>query len=166
MRIRAGDHRDSGILLDLLDEAVAWLARQGRTGQWGTRPWSQRPEAAARIRGMAEREEPWIAEADGVPAGGLVLSGQPPAYVAPAGEPEVYVQLLVTSRAHAGQGIGRALLDHARDRARARGVGLLRVDCYRGGDGRLVDYYTRAGFTPTEAFEHNGWPGQVLAQRL
>lgn len=91
-------------------------------------------------------------------------------YVPAVDEPELYVRLLVTDRSLAGHGIGSTLLDHARELARAAGVGLLRVDCFAGGDGALVRYYERQGFTRTEAFAVpvNGseWPGQVLAQRL
>ncbi|GAA2396714.1 hypothetical protein [Dactylosporangium salmoneum] len=48
---------------------------------------------------------------------------------------------------------------------------LLRVDCYAGGDGALVRWYERQGFTATEAFtvtrdDGTEWPGQVLAQPL
>ena len=35
----------------------------------------------------------------------------------------------------------------------------MRVDCYAGGTGDLVRYYTRHGFTPTESFVIDGWPG-------
>jgi GNAT superfamily N-acetyltransferase len=91
-------------------------------------------------------------------------------YVPPAVEPELYVRLLVTDRASAGQGIGAALLDHARDLARAAGVGLLRVDCFAGGDGALVRYYEKQGFTRDVEFavpvKDSEWRGQVLSQRL
>ncbi|NJP32544.1 GNAT family N-acetyltransferase [Micromonospora thermarum] len=89
----------------------------------------------------------------------------------PATEPELYVNLLVTDRAYAGHGIGGRLLAHAADLARERRLDLLRVDCYAGGDGALVRWYERQGFTRTETFtvERPGrepWPGQVLARRL
>jgi GNAT superfamily N-acetyltransferase len=92
-------------------------------------------------------------------------------YVPAATEPELYVRLLVTERASAGQNIGGVLLDHARKLARDAGAVLLRVDCFAGGDGALVGYYERQGFTLAEEFavpRVNGpdWPGQVLVQRL
>ena len=80
------------------------------------------------------------------------------------------MRLLVTDRASAGQNIGGVLLDHARELAREAGVGLLRVDCFAGGDGALVRYYEKQGFTRTETFavpvNDSEWPGQVLVQRL
>ncbi|WP_049576661.1 GNAT family N-acetyltransferase, partial [Streptomyces sp. SBT349] len=88
-------------------------------------------------------------------------------YVAPADEPEAYVHLLVTDRRFAGRGVGGALLAHAVAETRRQGIGLLRVDCYAGDDGRLVAYYRGQGFTPTERFTARGdWPGQVLARRI
>jgi GNAT superfamily N-acetyltransferase len=87
-------------------------------------------------------------------------------YVPPPAEPELYVRLLVTDRAHAGLGVGSELLEHARGIARARGLSLLRVDCYGGGDRALVRYYERQGFTATEPFTVGDWPGQILEQRL
>jgi GNAT superfamily N-acetyltransferase len=111
----------------------------------------------------------WVAEADGRVVGALAVGDAMP-YVRPAEEPELYVRLLVTDRESAGQNIGGVLLDHARELAREAGVGLLRVDCFAGGDGALVRYYEKQGFTRTETFAVpvNGseWPGQVLAQRL
>ena len=35
----------------------------------------------------------------------------------------------------------------------AEGIGLLRVDCWAGGDRRLVSYYASEGFTPTQEIE-------------
>lgn len=84
----------------------------------------------------------------------------------PADEPEVFIHLLVTDRRHAGRGVGAALLAHAVTETRRLGIGLLRVDCYAGSDGRLVDYYRRNGFEPVQPFTVGDWPGQLLAQRV
>jgi GNAT superfamily N-acetyltransferase len=95
-----------------------------------------------------------------------MVLGPAPSYVLAVSEPELYIQLLVTARSHAGHGIGRALLEHARAEAAACGAALVRVDCWAGGDGGLVRYYRAAGFTPTDRFTVDGWTGQVLEQRL
>lgn len=52
------------------------------------------------------------------------------------------------------------------EETRRAGVGLLRVDCRAGGGGELGAFYERNGFTPTEPFLADGWPGQVLARRI
>jgi GNAT superfamily N-acetyltransferase len=86
--------------------------------------------------------------------------------VQPASEPELYVHLLLADPARRGAGVGAQLLEHAREEAFERGIELLRVDCWAGGDGRLIAYYEAQGFTRTATFDADGWPGQVLEQRL
>jgi GNAT superfamily N-acetyltransferase len=166
MEIRQGGPDDAATMLAMLDGAVAWLVTQGRTGQWGDRPWSAKQANVDRITNLARTDAVWIAEIDGQPAGAMTLARQPVSYVAPAGEPEVYVSLLVIDRRFAGRGVGSALLAHARAEAKRLGVTLVRVDCYAGDDGRLVDYYRRNGFSPVETFTVGEWPGQLLALRV
>ena len=164
--LRRGGADDLDLLLALFDEAVAWMVARGQPGQWGTEPWSTQPKRVARVRGLLDEGELWIAELDGTPAGAMVLGERPQRYVPPVEEPERYVHLLITSRARAGHGIGSALLDKARALTRADGVELMRVDCWAGGGGRLVDYYVRNGFTRAGTFDVDGWPGQILQQRV
>lgn len=166
VEIRAGSAADADFLLAMFDEAVAWMVARGQGDQWGTQPWSQQPSRAEHVRQMAGGEELWIAHFQQAPAGALVLSEQPPAYVQPASEAELYVRLLLTSRKRAGHGLGSALLDYARAQARQRSIDLVRVDCWAGAEGRLIAYYVRNGFTPTERFDVKGWPGQILEDRL
>ncbi|MFJ6941167.1 GNAT family N-acetyltransferase [Streptomyces sp. NPDC101132] len=168
IRIRPGGPDDAPALLDMLDGAVAWMNARGNTEQWGTTPYSQKPGGPARVLRYTTENAPFVAERDGTPVGVLVLdSGPSPAMpVPPAGEPERYVRLLVTDRAHAGRGIGAALLARAAEETRRAGVDLLRVDCWAGGGGELVAWYRRNGFTPAGSFDSDGWPGQVLARRV
>lgn len=148
MRLRQGSPEDTPELLRMFDEAVVWLTDRGSAEQWGTRPWSEIPERVEMVRGLAA-EGLWIAEIDGAAAGALVISENALEYAPPVDERELYVRLLLTSRAHTGRGVGGRLLDHARAQARARGISLVRVDCWSGGDGALVRYYERQGFSPT-----------------
>lgn len=168
LRIRAGSLTDAPAVLDMLDAAVAWMNARGNTEQWGTTPYAQKPGGVARVERYMTENSPHIAEWDGVPVGALVLDSGPSAQmpIAPAGEPECYVRLLVSDRRRAGQGIGATLLAHAAEEARRAGVELLRVDCWAGGGGELVAFYERNGFTRTEHFLSGTWPGQVLARRI
>ena len=101
---------------------------------------------------------------------GAIVVGKAPSHIPSATEPELYVNLLVTDRRHAGEGIGAAMLDYARDLARAHGARLLRLDCYAGDDQALVAYYEKQGFRATETFSFEirdtVWPGQIMEQRL
>lgn len=166
MEIRAGSVTDTDAVLAMLDEAVDWLARQGRTGQWGTEHWSADPKRVERVRALIGEGDLWLAEIDSQPAGAMLLNEAPMPYVEPASEPELYVRLLVTSRKHKGQGIGGTLVAFARDEAKQRGIDLLRVDCYGGGDQSLVRFYESAGFIRAFPFKVGEWPGIVLEQRI
>ena len=166
MRIRGGGPDDASTMLAMLDGAVAWLAASGRTGQWGSEPWSDDPRRVERITGIARDDEIWVAELDGRPAGVMAVAPGPPSYVEAVHEPELYITLLVTDRAFAGRGVGRALIGKARDEAQAKGAALLRVDCYAGDDGKLVGYYRGHGFQTDAEFTVGDWPGHVLSQRV
>ncbi|WP_327679905.1 GNAT family N-acetyltransferase [Kitasatospora sp. NBC_00458] len=173
MEIRNGGPEDIPDILALLDGAVAWLAALGRTRQWGSEPFSATP---ARVEHIAKyAAEPFLLRLavadDGRTVGSCVLSGDRPGYATAADEPEVYIRNLVTDRARKGSGIGAALVADAVEETRRRGVGLLRVDCYAGGDRRLVGRYRELGFTETEYFEVEQpdgglWQGQILAIRV
>ncbi|MEO3867488.1 GNAT family N-acetyltransferase [Nonomuraea sp. B12E4] len=164
MDIREGRDGDAGLVLAMFDSAVAWLASQGRTGQWGSRPFTGDDRRTRQITGWVDGGGMRIAELDGSPAGCIVV-GAAHDYVTPAPEPELYVQALVTDRRHAGHGVGRHLLEWAVHEARDRGVGLVRVDCYAGDDGRLVAYYESCGFTRAQPFTVGDWPGMILQRR-
>ncbi|MEU3725368.1 GNAT family N-acetyltransferase [Streptomyces sp. NPDC031705] len=168
IRIRPGGLADAPAVLDMLDGAVAWMNARGNTEQWGTTPYSQKPGGVERVERYLTENTPYIAEVDGKPVGAMVLdSGPSPQMpIPPAGEPERYVRLLVSDRQSVGRGIGAALLAHAAEETRRAGLHLLRVDCWAGGGGELVAFYERNGFTPTDSFLSDAWPGQVLARRV
>ncbi|MFJ4407972.1 GNAT family N-acetyltransferase [Streptomyces sp. NPDC088910] len=168
IRIRPGSPADAPAVLDMLDSAVVWMNDRGNTEQWGTTPYSKKPGGAERVERYMTEGAPHIAELGGAPVGAMVLdSGPSPQMpIAPAGEPERYVRLLVSDRRHAGFGIGATLLAHAVRETRRAGVDLLRVDCWAGGGGELVAFYERNGFVPTDPFLFGTWPGQVLARRV
>ena len=161
--LRVGSVDDLDAVMRLFDAAIAWLAEQGRTGQWGDQPWSASADWVARIRRMIEENELLLLDREGTTVGALAHGPVAHDYVPPAPEPEDYVVLLVADRSAPGS--GRRLLDESWSRARAAGVGRQRVDCYAGDDGKLVQFYESAGFTRTERFEVNGWPGQLLERR-
>ncbi|WP_422774333.1 GNAT family N-acetyltransferase [Plantactinospora sp. WMMC1484] len=169
LAVRPGGPDDVAAVLALLDGATRWLVERGRTGQWGRASHSGNPRRIAQVRRWAAEGELYLAELAGRPVGAIVVGRAVP-HVPPATEPELYVNLLVSDRAHAGHRIGARLLGFAEELARARGVDLLRVDCYAGDDGALIRYYEGQGFTATEPFSvplaDRRWPGQLLERRL
>ena len=168
--IRDGGPDDIPVILGMLDSCVEWLVGQGRTGQWGTKPLSANPGTVESVARYMDEGAAFIAEVDGVPAATLTLTDSPGAYLSrlpPPGEPERYIHWLASDRRFKGHGTGSALLAHAAEVTRRAGVSLLRVDCYAGGDGKLVRYYEGQGFVRTETYAGKGdWPGQVLARRV
>ncbi len=170
IHVRTGIAADMSRVIALYDQAVRWLAETGRTRQWGTEPWSRRPEMAAGLEHVVRAGGLRVAEAeDGELAGALWVT-QAPRYVTSATEPELYLEHLVVDRRHAGRGVGRAMLDAAGREAAERGARRLRLDCWAGGDQALVRYYERAGFSRTEQISlpavAGGWEGAVLARRI
>ncbi|MFF9643315.1 GNAT family N-acetyltransferase [Kitasatospora aureofaciens] len=172
MKIRTGGLADIPDILSMLDGAIAWLAAQGRTGQWGDQPFSTNPARVEHIEQYAS--EPFLirlaVDDEGRTVGCCVLSEERGKYIPAVDERELYVRNLVTDRSRKGSGIGAALIADAVEEARRRGIGLLRVDCYAGADRKLVGQYRALGFTETVGFEveqpTGTWPGQVLEIRL
>ena len=165
MRIRRGSPGDAGAVLALFDEAVAWMVARGQTGQWGTEPMSGRPTMVARVHDWAAGDGLWMADDDGgTPVGALVV-GEHPEHVHPVDQPELYIELLLSSRARAGERIGARLVEHAVGLARDAGLGLVRVDCWAGAP-KLVGFYESQGFARDGTFDFEGWPGQVFSMRL
>jgi hypothetical protein len=95
------------------------------------------------------------------PAGAMGRAPPPPAYVEPLAKPELYIELLVSARARAGEGIGAQLVLVAERAAAERGAAVLRVDCWAGAPG-LVSWYERQGFVRTATYEARGKTGQVF----
>ena len=164
MRIRRGGAGDADGVLALFDEAVAWMVARGQTGQWGSEPTSGNERMVARVRSWAAGGGLWMAEEGGDAVGALVV-GERPEHVHAAEEPELYVELLLSCRARAGERIGARLVEHAVALARADGVGLMRVDCWAGAP-KLVAFYEAQGFVRDGTFDVGGWRGQVFSMRL
>ncbi|MFI0483249.1 GNAT family N-acetyltransferase [Actinomadura sp. 9N215] len=168
MRIRIGNMADVPAVLALYDRAVEWLVASGRSGQWGSEPWSESPKSIARVRRFAESGEMRVAEHGGDVVGAMRL-GAAPQSIPPVEEPDLFLEALVIDRRVAGLGVGKLLLDHARAEAAERGITLLRVQCWAGGDQGLVRYYERAGFVQSGRIKSTfleGWEGAILSQRL
>lgn len=150
---RAGSSEDTPAVLALFDANVAWLVERGRESQWGSEPWSESPRLTDFVRGLLAEGMVTIVEIDGAVVGASVVTDHPMPYVPELEIPERYLKLLIASPAHRGQGIGERLIARARELTVAEGIEILRVDCWSGGDRRLVAYYTGQGFTPTEEIE-------------
>jgi len=161
---RTGTPGDADWLLRLFDGAVEWLVDRGQPGQWGFQPFSERAPARARVAEWCASGELRVASLDGADVAALALGARPP-HVEPIDRSELYINLLLVSRAHAHRGIGEHLVDRARAEARERGAELLRVDCWAGAPS-LVAWYEARGFVRSARFTvHGDWTGQVFEMR-
>lgn len=153
VQFRTGSSEDTDAVLALFDANITWLVERGRSAQWGSEPWSENPQRVEFVRDLLASGVVTIAEIDGDVVGASVVTDHPMPYVPAIDEAERYLKLLIASPAHRGQKIGQRLIERARDYTTSDGVGILRVDCWAGGDRRLVSYYTSEGFTPTQEIE-------------
>src|ERR1700761_7371030 len=117
IEIRRGGDADAAWLLSLFDEAVEWMVARGQPGQGGSEPFSGTPRRVARVGGLIDSGGLRVAEADGEPVAAMVV-GIAPLHVPPPDRPELYINLLISSRRHVGSGIGSALVQHAIAEAR------------------------------------------------
>jgi hypothetical protein len=159
-RMRPGEQGDELVVLDMLDEAVAWMVARGQSGQWGDQPWSQGEEGRQAVRDWVEGGGLHVLERCQRVVGALEV-GDRPNYAQPLDVDELYVRLVLTSRVEAGHSLGRLLIEKAAELARERAAELLRVDCWAGAP-TLVAWYESCGFLRSHTFTVGGWQGQVL----
>lgn len=163
VELRAGTPADGGALLALFDEAVDWLVERGQPEQWGSVRWSASERHRGFVEQMAEHPGLVVAEEGGAVVGASIV-GEPMVYAPPATEPELYLRLLITSRRHAGRGLGTMLVERAKQDARDAGVPVLRVDCYAAPG--LVGWYERQGFVGVETVPVGDVEVRILQLRV
>ncbi|KAL8947304.1 MAG: hypothetical protein Q9222_006400 [Ikaeria aurantiellina] len=179
--------------LYLFDEAVEWLTARGLSSQWGTEPMKSDPTHIEKVQRMVDICTVFLASPKVSPSsesisspvdepmtpslvpGMCLISRQRchPEIIPPASEPENYIQYLATSRSHAAsKGLGKAFIEVAEKFTRDQGLGLLRLDCFAGGElgeGGLVKVYERLGFRkagPKLVYDESGWLGQVMEKKV
>lgn len=160
--VRIAESADASIILALRHAAEDWLASQSID------QWTPREIPLSTIDQQIGRDEFLVGTASRT---GEIIAAMRLIWSDPAiwtdGEDACYVHGLVIDRAHAGTGLGAAMLDHASDTARKAGVHRLRLDCAET-NAALRNYYRRRGFTEVGRREfHDGrWFGVTLFERI
>ncbi|GAA2902273.1 hypothetical protein GCM10010517_68160 [Streptosporangium fragile] len=145
LTLRRATDADLGGVLALLAEVAGWLDRRG------VRQWPAAGFPAERIAPLIGEGVLYLLDAGdgaGVPAATIALDGHAdPEFWTPGDDPRaaLYVHKLAVARAHAGRGLGEALLDWAGLRVLAQGRRWLRLDCSKDNP-RLQDYYRSQRF--------------------
>lgn len=147
LMIRRAVADDMQAILDMIDEAAAWLAEKG-TDQWA-RPWPDRESRDRRIRNGLRSGDTWMVEVDGAPVATVTFRkrGNWKLWtILERCHRAVYLSRLIVRRDYAGSGIGEALVDWAGLRARrdwrARWT---RIDVWTT-NAALHNYYEKRGF--------------------
>jgi GNAT superfamily N-acetyltransferase len=141
VKIRLADPSDLPCVAGILADAAAWLNDRG------VRQWPEYGFPEGETLGRLRRGETYLALLDDIIVGTISLdtSGEP--FWSPEeAESSLFIHRLAVVRAHAGRGLGKALLDFARCEAKRRGCKWLRLDCVGDNEG-LKTYYKHEGFT-------------------
>ena len=150
---------DAERLLALREAAASWLV--GR----GVRQWEPGEVTLQQVRDQVAAGEWFVARCGESVVGALRLLWQDEQIWGPQPPDAAYVHGLVVDRAHAGLGLGRALLDWAWQQAQRAGRRQLRLDCSED-NAALTAYYHRQGFETVGRRDFAGrWYSVVLLNK-
>ena len=156
-----GNLDDLPELVELLEEAGAWLAARG-IAQWP--PGTQRAQEPL-LRHQISAGTLLVLRGPGSLAGACVLTTEvDPLWGRHPGR-ATYLHKLVVARHAAGAGHGAHLVRAAESWARARSCESLRLDCWDGNDA-LRAWYRGLGFAELEAAESQGSTVRLFEKRV
>lgn len=139
---------DLPIVLELLDEAAAWLQAQG-IRQWPQRFSDVSDWRSSRIADYVESGKTWLVYDDATAIATFTLSPDAdPDYADgwPDGPNQgLYIFRMAVRRQSAGHDLGGRILDWSGARALSQGKRWLRLDCHRENT-KLQAYYETRGF--------------------
>jgi GNAT superfamily N-acetyltransferase len=155
--VRPATPEDVPPLMDLFREVRQWLCARGWSKEW---EWIEYPNLDEYLLRWVNEHAVYVAELDGTIIATLTLDADDEPMWGERGQDgrALYMKKMATSRAAAGRGLGRALVDFAIEMARAQGRTLVRLDCLAD-DADLCRYYERLGFAPVgeRLLTHRDW---------
>ena len=149
---------EAGAVARVLQEAARWITT------WRSQLWDPALLGEDFVAPFIARGEMLTLRTGGEIAGVMILQPEDPLFWPdrPPGE-AAYVHKLAVRRAHAGQGLAAALLDHAADMTRLQGRDRLRLDCHPD----LAGYYAGLGFRPVDERDvRHPEVGQIRVARM
>ncbi|KAJ2967693.1 hypothetical protein NQ176_g9538 [Zarea fungicola] len=166
--IRPAIVKDGDFIIGAFDSVIPVLIAAGNEGQWGTELFSAKEGFSysvcddliqsenLRVTGEGERIRTFIAEADRTPVAFITIRERhfsqhitsldalrnyvEEAESLPGGY--LYIDVLIADQrvpASLRRGAGAALVDHVKQHTRDMGARDVYVDCWSGGDGKLVE---------------------------
>lgn len=138
--VRRAEERDIPAIEAILLDAVAWLDGCGQS------LWARDAVSWARLSQSFTPGDFCLALANGEPAGCMALIDFDPMFWPDLQKGEsLFIHKLAVVRACAGKGVSKELLDFAKDEAKRRGIGAVRLDCHQHRQ-KLRAVYERNGF--------------------
>jgi GNAT superfamily N-acetyltransferase len=131
---------DIDTVLEILDEAAAWIIKQKLPNVWEPGRFSRETFLDQILRG-----EVHIGLIDETPAGTITLQWSDLVFWGEQQPDSGYVHKFGVRPSYAGQEIGLEMLKWAEATAREAGKRLLRLNCLAA-DRKIRNYYERAGF--------------------
>ncbi|HJT56732.1 MAG TPA: GNAT family N-acetyltransferase [Ktedonobacteraceae bacterium] len=153
---------DLDTVIDILEEAAAWLTSRG-IDQW--RPGSFLEARYETIAKQVNRGEVYLATLNGKPVGTLTLQWEDKGFWGDVPDDAAYVHRIAIRRAYAGKELGYHLLQWAESTAAASGKNFLRLDCMAE-NVALCEYYERANFESRGEIQGKGWRGRLYEKRI
>jgi protein-tyrosine phosphatase len=167
LKIERAEPADLPAVVEIVNDAWAWLVAIGITRQWGIGAYPTDPDHPdlEGWRLKIARGEQYLATREGIPLSTLCLSfTDAPGPWKDDPDSAGYVSLFATRRAAAGQGVGRALLEWAERCSAAHGKRFMRLGCWAENE-KLCAYYEQAGFEPI-GDSGQGWRSRWFEKRL
>jgi ribosomal protein S18 acetylase RimI-like enzyme len=159
LQMRLAQPLDADVLLALREAAGRRLVTRG------IRQWEPGEVSVEQIRAQVGAGEWWVHGRDGAVAGALRLLWSDVEFWGDRPDDDAYVHGLMIDRCHAGEGLGRRLLDWAEHRAREADRPFLRLDCAEVND-RLRRYYRERGFREVGRRDFDGtWWSVTLFEK-
>ncbi|ATY65670.1 Acyl-N-acyltransferase [Cordyceps militaris] len=200
-QIRPATVEDANFIIEAFDSVIPVLIAAGNVGQWGTELFSEKggfldstrddltQSEHFRLTSQGERIRSFVAEdASQTPIAFITIrEGQFSQHVSSLSALSPYVDeaeslpggfsyvdvLIADQRVQKIQrkGAGVALIEHVKQHTKEMGARDVYVDCWSGGDGKLVQYYHNIGFesvAPLEVKKKDGtiWVGLLMRMRL
>jgi len=141
------------VVIDILDEAAAWLHTKGITQQWHS------PSLQSFVEFMEKqiaRGDVYLARIDGDAIGTFRFDWSDEELWADDPDGGGYVHSFAIRTCAHGRGIGAAMMAWAKQHVREHGKKFLRLDCW-GGNEPLKKYYAGLGFTFVKIVPEEDW---------
>jgi GNAT superfamily N-acetyltransferase len=155
LRMEEAKKEDLGAVIQIIDEAAAWLHSKGITRQW---PSPTPKEFRDRMEKDIAQREVYLAYLENIDeaVGTLRFEWCDMELWQCEQEDGGYIHSFATRDGVRRRGVGAAMLAWAREHVRTRGKQYLRLDCW-GGNRALCQYYKQTGFTFCGFVREGNW---------